>query len=149
MAMNMKEVASLRGNDKLYEENLAKIDFSGVGGKAPEVLFDEPKYLCAGCDTPHSPDVVCKLCGHTNTTVDFKSLPLVPKVVDHTIERDYEWVKWNGEYEKRLYFIRTSKGAVYECYPNAGMMICINNLPHETPISFTVEDEIEVAIWNQ
>lgn len=34
MAFNMKEVAALRGNDKLYAENAAKIDWSGVGGKA-------------------------------------------------------------------------------------------------------------------
>jgi len=41
MAMNMKEVASLRGNDKLYAENAAKIDWSGVGGKAVETLEEE------------------------------------------------------------------------------------------------------------
>ena len=33
MSINMKEVASLRGNDKLYEENASKIDWSGALGK--------------------------------------------------------------------------------------------------------------------
>lgn len=45
MAFNMKEVASLRGNDKLYAENAAKIDWSGVGGKAKgefEDIENEP-----------------------------------------------------------------------------------------------------------
>jgi len=41
MAFNMKEVAALRGNDKLYAENAAKIDWSGVGGKAKGEFEDD------------------------------------------------------------------------------------------------------------
>lgn len=225
MAMNMKEVASLRGNDKLYEENLNKIDWSGVGGRVAETLTDEEvetekkeetdklyrsqksvtltrkefddlleysssiptgttigkkwkrsqsdgwwmgeyleskdekfvdilwrkiifdEYLCLGCDTLHKPDSVCDLCGHTNSTIEFKPLPVIEAI--HSIERDYEWVKWDGEYEKRLYFVKTINGAIFECWPNAGMMVEVNGYKDSSnsPLSFEVKDNIEVAIW--
>lgn len=38
MGEGFKEVASLRGNDKLYAENLSKIDWSAVGGRVEEKL---------------------------------------------------------------------------------------------------------------
>lgn len=148
MGLGFKEVACLRGNDKLYEENLNKIDWSGVGGRVEETLHgnesDKDQYLCMGCDKPHKADSVCSLCGHTNSTVEFKKLPTTSsELPDHTIERDYEWVKWDGTYEKRLYFVKTKEGLIYECFPNAGFMNEIN-----TNLNFTVEDEIEVAIWD-
>jgi len=40
MAFNMKEVAFLRGNDDLYQENLSKIDFSAHGGSSPNEAKD-------------------------------------------------------------------------------------------------------------
>jgi hypothetical protein len=43
MGVGFKEVASLRGDDKLYTENLNKIDWSGVGGRIKEKLPTEEK----------------------------------------------------------------------------------------------------------
>jgi hypothetical protein len=40
MAYNMKEVAILRGNDKLFEENASKIDWSGALGT--KAVIGEP-----------------------------------------------------------------------------------------------------------
>ena len=42
MAFNMKEVASLRGDDKKYEENFSKIDWSNYDRKQ--------RYECKWCN---------------------------------------------------------------------------------------------------
>jgi len=81
MAMNMKEVASLRGNDKLYAENAAKIDWSGVGGKAKEILEEDEKEVIkdfiASIPAPTKEDALLRYMREHGSGITDSSRPII------------------------------------------------------------------------
>jgi hypothetical protein len=76
--------------------------------------------------------------------IDAKDCPFdIYQIADDAIlkERYRDWAKWDGEYRKTAYLVRTKNGETYGCWPNAGKMVCIHK---HGDMEFTPDDDVEV-----
>lgn len=79
-----------------------------------------------------------EICDSQNFNHDDEFM-LVKDIPDYT-PPEMGWKVWDGEYEKQTYIVKTAKGVLHECWPNAGQMHS-----YQTEERFTKEDNI--LIW--